>query len=784
MATACLILPISAGETHSTRSGSAQHESSLTEAQELLRKGDESYTAGHYADAAEAYAGAREMIPDGGSTAELHAAATERYAQASVEQAREMARKGDIAGAKAVVDKVLSSSVAPGNAGARAYRDQLDDPIRTNQALTKEHVANVDSVRRLLYTAQGAYDLGDYDKAITNYESVLRIDPANTAARRGMEQVAKAKSDYAKSAQDHTRAEMLAQVDSQWELQVPEPEFDVPTGGGGPLGSLDETVSIKNKLDRIIIPKLMLDQATLAEALDFLRIRAAESDTTELDPAHKGVNFAVNLGDANSPDAARLRNFKFDLKLTKVPLSQVLKYITEITQTSYRTDDFSVIISPHGSSSPDLVTRIYRVPPDFISSLGASAASTTTSDPFTEGSASGGAVLARRLGAQEALAQQGVTFGEGASATYLPANSTLRVVNTEANQEYIAQIVAAAAQTEPIMVSVTVTMIKTEQTNLTELGFDWLLSDFDIYKSGLHGSGGTVGNGSPLDDVAPPLTPPSNPVTSGNRSGDMAISRNGIDDLIRNQGGSQADARAPGVFGLHGEIDDATVNMLMRGLNQKKGVDLMAKPAVTTRSGQSSSISIVREFIYPTEYEPPELPNSTGGTVDEFGIQTGSAGITPVTPATPTAFDKRDVGITMEVLPVVDAGKRTVNVTLNPTFSDFDGFVNYGSPINSTINTLLGSETMELTKNAILMPVFSTNRVNTSVDVADGATVVIGGLKQETVQNVQDKTPVLSSIPFAGRFFASDAKQTITTAVLFLVKVEVVDPTGRRYADR
>ena len=54
----------------------------------LLRKGDEAYQAGRYAEAVEAYAGAREMIPDAPVSAELRRAATERYAQASVEQAR------------------------------------------------------------------------------------------------------------------------------------------------------------------------------------------------------------------------------------------------------------------------------------------------------------------------------------------------------------------------------------------------------------------------------------------------------------------------------------------------------------------------------------------------------------------------------------------------------------------------------------------------------------------------------------------------------------------------
>ena len=226
LATACLIVPLLASEPrkdpHLAESELSRRSAAIDEAQELLRKGDEAYTAGNYAQAVEAYAGARDLIPNAPISAELRTAATERYAQASVEQARVLSRNGDVAGAKAVVDKVLLKSVAPDNPGALAMQGQLDDPIRTNPALNAKYTKDVDSVRRLIYTAEGACNLGDFNKARSTYEDVLRIDPTNSAARRGMEQVAVAKSDYQKSAYDHSRAEMLGQVDSQWELQVPQ----------------------------------------------------------------------------------------------------------------------------------------------------------------------------------------------------------------------------------------------------------------------------------------------------------------------------------------------------------------------------------------------------------------------------------------------------------------------------------------------------------------------------------------------------------------------------------
>jgi general secretion pathway protein D len=758
----------------------ARRAAAVQEAQELLLKGDEAYAAGKFAEAVVAFAGARELFPDAPQTAELRTAATDRYAQAAVEQGKNLSRKGDMDGAKALLDKVLAEGVAPRHAGALAFRAQLDDPIRSNPALNADHAKDVDEVRRLLYTAQGAFDLGKFDEAIQRYEEVLRIDPTNSAARRGMEKTAAAKSGYAKAAYDDTRAEMLGQVDGSWETQVPAPEQGLgPLDGGAPAAAMDE-VSLKAKLDQIIIPSIALEQSSLDEALDFLRLKAAENDTVELDAARKGVNFTVNLGAADSEAAKRIRALRFDLRLSQVPLSKALRYLTDITQTEYKTDEFSVLIAPLGFSSDELVVRSYRVPPDFLTSLNSAAGAggeKAAADPFAEAPEKGG-LLTARLSTQESLAKQGVPFPQGASAHYSPATNALRIVNTEVNQETIAQIIDAMSQIEPVAVAVKVTMIRTQQSNLEELGFDWLLNGAgSIENSGVAAGGGTVGNGTPrtaADFTGENIGDPEGIMTAGLRSGDGAISNNSIDALIANPDRtSQAINVAPGVLSVTGVFGDAQFKSIMRGLDRKKGIDIMARPSVVTRSGQASSIAVIREFIYPTEYEPPEIPQSVGE----------GAGITPVTPATPTAFEKRDVGITLEVLPVADANKRFVDVTLNPSFVEFDGFVNYGSPIRAGTD-VLGAGSVEITKNAILMPVFSAQKLATQLTVADGATIVIGGLMTESVKNVEDKVPVLGGLPVVGRMFSSKSRESVSTALIFLVSIELIDPTGRPYRDR
>jgi general secretion pathway protein D len=152
----------------------------------------------------------------------------------------------------------------------------------------------------------------------------------------------------------------------------------------------------------------------------------------------------------------------------------------------------------------------------------------------------------------------------------------------------------------------------------------------------------------------------------------------------------------------------------------------------------------------------------------------------PIIPAFPSSFETRDIGVFLEVLPTADANRQYIDVALKPVITDFDGFVNYGTPVNFVAN---GTTTV-LAENPILMPVFSVKKVDTSMVIADGATVVVGGLLKESLTTVHDKTPILCSLPMVGRLFQNNGTKHISTAILFFVNVELVDPTGRPYRKR
>jgi general secretion pathway protein D len=269
-----------------------------------------------------------------------------------------------------------------------------------------------------------------------------------------------------------------------------------------------------------------------------------------------------------------------------------------------------------------------------------------------------------------------------------------------------------------------------------------------------------------------------------------AITANSLDALVAGipQG---ANVATPGIFGLAGVFTNPQFQLVIRALSQQKGVDLMSAPKVTTKSGNSATIKITREFPFPTEFDPPEVPEGGSGSSGGTATSGEGAGIRVtggmVTPATPTGFEKRDLGVLLEVEPQVGADNYTIDLSLRPEVVEFDGFINFGSPIVGPrydpavilAGDPSGIGTFTITPNVMNQPVFSVRRVETSVSIWDGQTVAMGGLIREDVQKVDDKVPFLGDIPLAGRLFRSSVDQKIKKNLIIFVTARLLDASGQ-----
>jgi general secretion pathway protein D len=354
--------------------------------------------------------------------------------------------------------------------------------------------------------------------------------------------------------------------------------------------------------------------------------------------------------------------------------------------------------------------------------------------------------------------------------------------------EIIDSLVESYAAEVITQVEIEAKFLEVTQNNLNELGFDWLLGQFALAGgSGVYGGGGTMGFGRDINNSSYPLINPSSgvpigassstsgPITAGNRGGaggagfDTAIQLNAIDALLLGTPGGAA----PGILSVAGVFTNPQFQVVLRALSQKKGIDLVSSPRVTSKSGQQAMIEIIRDFRFPTEFEPPDVSGASGTVY------------TPVVPNTPSGFETKKAGITLQVLPTIGGDNYTIDLELFVQVVEFDGFINYGSPVNATVAAVgpLGiapfSRTFEATANIMNQPVFSMREVKTNVSIYDGQTVVLGGLMREDVQKVQDKVPILGDIPLAGRLFRSNVDQHIKRNLVMFVTAGLMDLAGQ-----
>lgn len=92
--------------------------------------------------------------------------------------------------------------------------------------------------------------------------------------------------------------------------------------------------SIVQKMNSIIIPAVNFQGASLDDAVRFLRAKSRELDRTG-----RGINIDLVLGDAPS-------NASISLDLMDIPMSEALRYVTELAQMKYKVESDKVVIVP------------------------------------------------------------------------------------------------------------------------------------------------------------------------------------------------------------------------------------------------------------------------------------------------------------------------------------------------------------------------------------------------------------------------------------------------------
>ncbi|MBI4370018.1 MAG: type II and III secretion system protein [Elusimicrobia bacterium] len=181
-----------------------------------------------------------------------------------------------------------------------------------------------------------------------------------------------------------------------------------------------------------------------------------------------------------------------------------------------------------------------------------------------------------------------------------------------------------------------------------------------------------------------------------------------------------AEQSIPGIFTV-GEFSRLEqLQGTIRALENEGKAQLLSNPKIVTKNGTSASFLVGGEM-------PIQIVGATG-----------SVGV-----------DFKKFGVLLNVLPVTDKDRIDAQVQLEVSNPDF-------------------------TKTVNGVPSIVTRQIQTEVDVKQGDTVVIGGLKRSEKQTSYRRVPILGHLPIIGSIFTYKKTLQVESTLFLFVSFEIL----------
>jgi pilus assembly protein CpaC len=194
--------------------------------------------------------------------------------------------------------------------------------------------------------------------------------------------------------------------------------------------------------------------------------------------------------------------------------------------------------------------------------------------------------------------------------------------------------------------------------------------------------------------------------------------------------GGSAGSVISSAFSLVAKSNPGQWNSSLNLLQSNGMARVLAEPTLVALSGQSAS------FLAGGELPIPE-PQGLGTTTITY----------------------KSFGIGLTVTPTVLAPDR-IALKVAPEASDLD-------------------YTNSVTLNGVQVPGITTRRADTTIELGDGETFVIGGLISQNLRSQVDKIPLLGDIPILGVFFRDLNFKREDTELVIIVTPHLVKPFAR-----
>ena len=210
-----------------------------------------------------------------------------------------------------------------------------------------------------------------------------------------------------------------------------------------------------------------------------------------------------------------------------------------------------------------------------------------------------------------------------------------------------------------------------------------------------------------------------------------------------------------GLTGAITFLDDLEVSAVFQAIEKNESAELLNTQRVTVLNNNRANLAVVNQISY----------------VRDFNVEVAQASF--------IADPKIDVihdGIVLDVRPVIRHDRKSVTLTIEPTVARLV------RPI-PTFTTSLGGSTLPV---LLQLPELLVQTFSTTIQVPDGGTVLIGGLRTILNRERRAEAPILGKIPIISFFFKQEGVVDESTTLMVMVKAAITDvvDTMNSYPDK
>lgn len=231
-----------------------------------------------------------------------------------------------------------------------------------------------------------------------------------------------------------------------------------------------------------------------------------------------------------------------------------------------------------------------------------------------------------------------------------------------------------------------------------------------------------------------------------------------VTNLLTELGAIQSGAdTGVGLMNLSGVIADRTFDVLVSAIENKASAVTLSAPRVTVMNNRTARFRMGDNIYYFEEYDVQTV---------SLGTSSGDSNQTQTLVPTGTPV-QLPLGITFDVRVNVGNDGRTVLLGLKPEIKDFLGWESYASS---------GGDGGGVT--AVKLPRTKEKMISTTVGVASGQTVILGGMMERIKSVKVTKIPLLGDIPYLGVLFRHTAETDTPLNLLIFVTANVINDRG------